>query len=156
MANCNRQENFDKQMSCNRYTNRFVKSNVEFTEYAIHKIVYNLGIIKVPKIFHYDKQEKKMTMQKVNNDCLSNIYGENAEDIPPQIFSQVRDIITKLHYHHIEYPDITGYNFMEDFNGKVWIIDFGHAKCRDIENPIEDPFIINFINGLNAWNPEFR
>lgn len=135
--------------------NRFIKSNVEFTEYAIHKIVYSLGIVNVPKIIHYDKEKKQLTMQKIHNDCLSNIYGENAYDIPLHIFSQVRNIITNLHYHHIEYPDITGYNFMEDHSGKIWIIDFGHAKCRDIHDTTENPFIIDFINGLNEWNPEF-
>lgn len=143
-------------MICNGYKNRLIKSNVEFKEYAIHKIVYNLEIVNVPKIFNYDKKTKQLTMQKISNDCLSNIYGENVCDIPLKVFSQVREIIRKLYYNNIEYPDITGYNFMEDHSGKIWIIDFGHAKCKDIYDTKEDdPFIIKFINGLNEWNPNY-
>lgn len=133
----------------------FIKQNVEFEEYLIHKLVYNLEIVNVPKIIKYDKDTKILTLQKITNDCLSNIYGENANCVPKEIFSKVRNIITQLYYHHIDYVDITGYNFMEDKNGKIWIIDFGHAKCRDLYSK-SDPFIIDFTNGLDEWNPEFK
>ena len=55
----------------------------------------------------------------------------------------------------VEYPDITGYNFMLDKGENLWIIDFEHAKCRDIQEPT-DNFVLKFINGTNEWNPEFK
>ena len=56
----------------------FIKENVEFTEYAIHQIVYNLEIVNVPKIVNYDKDTKQLTLKNISNDCLSNIYGEEG------------------------------------------------------------------------------
>jgi tRNA A-37 threonylcarbamoyl transferase component Bud32 len=130
----------------------YIKYNVEYKEYAIQQHVYNLRIVNVPKIYNYDNKE--LTMKKINNDCISNIYGENIENVPKKILSKIRNIIKKLYNNNIAYPDITGYNFMEDDKGKIWIIDFGHASLR--EELSTDPFILNFINGLNEWNPEFR
>lgn len=138
-----------------RYSKQFIKKNVEVTEYNIHKIVTNLGLVNVPEIYNYDKINKIMTMKKINQLCLADMYGADASCIPKTIFDQIREIIKTLHYNYIDYPDITGYNFIEDKNGKVWIIDFGHAKCRDLSEKA-DPFIIEFINGFNGWNPRFK
>ena len=134
---------------------KFIKHNVEVNEYNIHKIVYNLGLVNIPQIYRYDKKNKIMTMRKINQLCLSDMYGENASCISKDIFDQIREIIKILHYNYIDYPDITGYNFIEDKNGKIWIIDFGHAKCRNLDEEA-DPFIIQFINGFDGWNPRFR
>jgi len=138
-----------------RYSNQFIKHNVEVNEYNIHKIVYNLGLVNVPEIYHYDKPNKIMSMKKINQLCLSDMYGADASSIPIHIFNQIREIIKILHYNYIDYPDITGYNFIEDKTGKVWIIDFGHAKCRNL-NEKSNPFITKFIDGFNGWNPRFK
>ena len=60
------------------------------------------------------------------------------------------------------YVDITGYNFIQDANGKVWIIDFEHCFCKgsyNIFNNIEKKyvkFIEDFIyNNLDSWNRDF-
>jgi hypothetical protein len=83
---------------------------------------------------------------------ISDFYGENASDISEDLFDKIREIIKKLANHYIEYPDITGYNFIE-YNNKLWIIDFEHSKI--IKNDL-DSFVQKFINGSNEWNPNFR
>ena len=35
------------------------------------------------------------------------------------------------------------------------IIDFGDAKIIENKN-LASPFVKDFINGLNQWNPEFK
>ena len=54
---------------------------------------------------------------------------------------------------NIEYIDITPYNFIEK-DGKVFIIDFGHAYYTDFN-------INGFLNEvmyhcLNEWNADFK
>ena len=137
-----------------RYSNQFIKKNVEFKEYIAHKIIYNLKLVNVPEIYYYDKINKIMYMQKINSLCVADKYGEDINTIPINIINKIRSIIEILYYNYMEYPDITGYNFIEDNNGKIWIIDFGHASSRDPDK-LTDPFIIQFINGLNKWNPDF-
>ena len=134
----------------------YVKENVSELEYIIHKHVYNLDIIKVPKIYDYNKETKVMKMQKINNMCISDYYGEKSSDISDELFDKIRNIIKLLYENYIEYPDITGYNFIEKDN-KVWIIDFGHASFNpSIYQNTSDPFVLKFINGYNGWNPNFR
>ena len=53
------------------------------------------------------------------------------------------------------YPDITGYNFLMDKNKNIWIIDFGNAYVKSPDDP-DDPFVFDFINGRNGWNPEYK
>tara|TARA_B100001093_G_C26808257_1_gene1006445 strand:- start:1520 stop:1972 length:453 start_codon:yes stop_codon:yes gene_type:complete len=146
--------------------NVFIKKNVNYSEYFIHQWTYYLFNylsntkttnirIHVPKIFEYDEKKKILKMQKINGDNLSNIYGEDIENVPVKIINIIRNVINILNYYSVEYLDITGYNFMLDKNEKLWIIDFGHAKCRD-KNEQVDSFILQFIDGINSWNPEFK
>lgn len=135
----------------------FVKKGVHLNEYTMHKYIQSLGIVNIPKIISYDLHNKTLTMEKIPNDCVSNIYGENDSDISKELYIQIRTFIKRLYDNDIEYPDITGYNFIE-YQNQIWIIDFEHAKFRDItkneNNHIE--FIKKFISGHNGWNPEFR
>jgi hypothetical protein len=72
-----------------------------------------------------DKHRKHQTdLVSLFNHCRTNDFGKN------------------------EYPDITGYNFIEH-NNKLWIIDFEHAHIRDT-------FVDKFIHGRNTWNPRFK
>jgi tRNA A-37 threonylcarbamoyl transferase component Bud32 len=116
-----------------------------------------------PKIYEYtvtyDSSKKyyegKIVMENLEEMCIADMYGENAEDLPLYIWNQMRDIVSILYYNEgIEYIDITGYNFIEK-NEQVYIIDFGHAKYTKKLIPI-DPFLYKFINGDNEYNPEFR
>ena len=135
----------------------YVKHNVEHTEYFMQKYVHQLNIVNVPEIIRYDERNKIMVMRKVGKNNLSHNYGENATDIPDELFDTVVKIVRTLVLHGIEYPDLTGYNFVEDANtyGKIWIIDFEHAKLA-ISKDITNIHIINICNGKQVWNPDFR
>lgn len=130
----------------------FIKKNVSLHEYKIHKYIYDLGIVKCPKIINYDKRTKKLVMEKINNMCIADYYGENVEDIPDSVFEKIRNIIRTLYNHDIVYEDITGYNFIE-FNGDVWIIDFEHTN---IKKEIVNNFVDIFINSdIKSWNNNY-
>jgi len=127
----------------------YTKYGVKQHEYDVHKYVYNLNLekVNVPKIISYDKQKEIMVMHKINALNLSDMFGEKSSDIDEYYFDEIRTIIKTLSDNGIEYPDITGYNFIEHDN-KIWIIDFEHAHIRDT-------FVDKFIQGRNKWNPRF-
>lgn len=133
-------------------SNYYIKEGVELIEFKIHSYVYNLNIVNTPKIIKYDASTKQMTLQKIIGSNLSDIYGENADNVPSVLFNRVREIVITLTRNNIEYPDITGYNFMLDNNNKLWIIDFGHAKYNATS---VDTFVKEFNSGTNKWNAKF-
>ena len=128
----------------------YTKYGVKQHEYDVHKYVYNLKLekVNVPKIISYDKEKEIMVMHKINALNLSDMFGEKSSDIDEYYFDEIRTIIKTLSDNGIEYPDITGYNFLEHDN-KIWIIDFEHAHIRDT-------FVNKFIQGRNKWNPRFK
>lgn len=134
----------------------FVKQNVSKHEYIMQKHVYDLDILNVPRIISYDENSQTMVMEGIKGMNISDMYGENIENVPDEIFGMVQIIIKKLKRNNIEYPDITGYNFIEDRTeySKIWVIDFEHSK---INNNITNPYIISICdNNVNEWNPEFK
>jgi tRNA A-37 threonylcarbamoyl transferase component Bud32 len=134
----------------------YIKPNVSSKEYEMHKHVYLLGIVKTPEILAYDSHTKVMLMKKVNYMNVSDYYGENSDDIRPELFNKIRTIIKTLYDNNIVYPDITGYNFIE-YNDEVWIIDFEHANFKPLVCDADaDDFVIKFMNGTNKWNPRFK
>lgn len=135
----------------------YVKHNVEHGEYFMQKYVHQLNIVNVPEIIEYDEANKIMVMMRVGKNNLSHNYGENATDVPDELFDKVVKIVRTLVLHGIEYPDLTGYNFVEDKNtyGKMWIIDFEHAAIT-LSKEITNIHIINICNGKQLWNPDFR
>ncbi len=129
----------------------YTKENVSLKEYKIHAIVYDLGIVNVPKIINYNKKTKQLKMVKVGIMNVADFYGEKAGDICAELFAKIRAIIQTLYEHNILYSDITGYNFIEN-DKKLWIIDFEHA----IYNPKrKNKFVERFLAGADEWNPEF-
>ena len=76
-------------------------------------------------------------MQKIHGDNLSDIYGEDIEEVPIKVINIIRELISTLNYYLVEYIDITGYNFMLDSNENLWIIDFGHARCREKDDKVD-------------------
>ena len=130
----------------------YTKENVSLCEYKIHKYVYNLDIVKVPKIKSYNKKTKQMKMVRVGAMSVSDYYGETAEHISDELFARIRNIIKTLYEHDILYIDITGYNFIEN-DKKLWIIDFEHATYNYPRKT--DEFVEKFLEGHNGWNPEF-
>jgi tRNA A-37 threonylcarbamoyl transferase component Bud32 len=94
-----------------------------------------------------------ITMEHIDELCLADKYGEDPRDIPSWIWVEIRYMIkTLLDKECIEYRDITGYNFIEK-DGKVWMIDFGHARHKG--NKL-DWFVKEFIDGENSWNPDYK
>ena len=145
---------------------QFIKQNVEYNEYFIHKWCISLlkdlsqkeetNInIHIPKVISYDKNSKILILQKIHGDNLSNIYGEEIQDVPINLIKIIRKFLYLLNQYLVEYIDITGYNFMLDKDENLWMIDFGHATCRN-KNDISNQFLLEFINGELSWNPEFK
>jgi len=133
----------------------YKKENVEEHEYNMQMYVYNLKLanINVPKIISYDKKTKVMIMEKIDGLNLSDMHGENARDLDEYYFDEIRTIIKTLADNKVEYPDITGYNFIE-YNKQIWIIDFEHSSI--FEKKMKDLFVTKFISGSNKWNPRFK
>lgn len=131
----------------------YTKFGVELHEYKMHKYVYNLKIVNVPRVVKYDRKTKAMTMVKVDGLSISDIFTEESDNISEELFDRVREIILKLVENNIEYIDITGYNFMLDAKDRIWIIDFEHAVYVE---EVTDEFVLEFCDGLNAWNPLFK
>ena len=133
----------------------YTKKNVKYEEFEIHKIVSEqIPTINTPKIHNYDKLKNILTMEEINEMNISDMYGDDAKDVPSYIFDEIRKIIIELSENNIDYPDITGYNFIE-YKDKIYIIDFGDAKIIEDKN-LASPFVKDFINGLNQWNPKFK
>ena len=130
----------------------FVKENVEWNEYYIHRIVYDQDVVNTPKIYEYNRELKRMIMQKIPQMCIADMYGDDKEDLPSSLWDRIREILIKLREIGVNYPDITPYNFIECGN-LVWVIDYGHATIRNGET---DKFMMKFINGYNGWNDDFR
>ena len=130
----------------------YVKKNVSLHEYCMHKYIQELEVFNVPKIIAYDIERKVMVMEKINHMTIADFYGEDAKNVPSDTFLQIRNIIKNLTKYNIEYPDITGYNFIE-YDNKIWIIDFEHT--RTITGKLNS-FVSKFIDGLNEWNPQFK
>jgi len=92
-----------------------------------------------------------LLMQRIVGNSLADLYGADPADIPLKLWKKVRMIIYKLFCQDIHYIDITAYNFMiEASSGKLFIIDFGDAYERKV-----NWFLKEFIDGENAWNPDF-
>lgn len=125
-------------------------------EVEIQNIASELGFApKIRKIFK-EKDEWTVLMDNLGiENSLVNIYGENAEDVPDDIWDQIRDMIRTLYEEYeIEYVDVTPYNFLE-VDGKIWMVDFGDA--RFVKTGIDiDWYLQEFLDGENTWNPDFR
>lgn len=132
----------------------FSKCNVSLHEYNMHKLVYDLNVVNVPKIISYDEDTQILVMKKLGNCSI----GENIEK---DIFDDIRDIIRALYDNNIEYPDITGRNFIE-YENKLWVVNFEHAR-QFTSDPIiqqdtglEDLFVKRFISrSIYQWNPKY-
>ncbi len=111
-----------------------------------------------PKIFRTERMENKgdnnrVCMERIDAECLANVYGDDPSNIPKWIWNDIRNIVETLYTEEgIEYIDITGYNFIEK-NGRICIIDFGDAKYTDGNI---NWFLKEFLDGENSWNPDYK
>lgn len=131
----------------------FRKTASSELEIELQKIAAKHGF--TPKVIWNEGLEFEMEM--IDAPCLANVYGENAQHIPFWIWDQIIHILTVLYEHEgIEYIDITPYNFIEKDN-KIWLIDFGHAFYTKSPNKPENWFLRELlIDGVCAWNPDFK
>jgi RIO-like serine/threonine protein kinase len=111
-----------------------------------------------PKIQRIDGNV--VQMDRVDGMCLADLYTDDPAAIPDAIWFQIESILeTLFECEGIEYVDITSYNFMEDKDGKVWIIDFGHAYYTPKEKgePASNWFLRSVLSGESgkAWNSDF-
>jgi len=140
----------------------FIKKDVTLYEYTMYKQIHEIGFPFVPKLFEWNEGGKTLKMQRIPQMSIADMYGERFEDVPQRITDEIRGIIRELYDNGIVYPDITGYNFIEDDNSKIWIIDFEHAFFNNFmtsyssEKEEHLTFVKKFINGkVNRWNPWF-
>lgn len=133
----------------------YIKQDVVDIEYFMHKYVYSLGIVNMPEVVHYCSATRTMVMRRITGDTLSNRYGEDATSVPDEAFYQVIQIVRSLVLGGIQYPDLTGYNFIEDDEGVVWIIDFEHSRLMLGKERVSDP-MSTICNAQKVWNEDFR
>jgi RIO-like serine/threonine protein kinase len=94
-------------------------------------------------------------MDNLNEFCIADKYGEQIRMIPLWIRQEIVEILWVLYSQlGIQYVDVTPYNFIEK-DGRVWIIDFGHAIDK---SDILDPYLESIFNTwkLTRWNPRFK
>ena len=104
-----------------------------------------------PKIHRIDGNV--VQMDAVGGLCLADQYSDDPKKIPKRIWQEIHRILSILFEREgIEYIDITSYNFIEDTEGKIWIIDFGHAYYTKGE---VNWFLKEFLDGEFGWNPDF-
>ena len=127
-----------------------IKYNVLLHEYTMHKYIQELEVFNVPKIIAYDYERKVLITEKINNVNIYDYYGVDYDY--QDIFNEIRLIITNLFRYNIEYPDISGFNFIKHDN-KIWITNFKHT--RTITGRLNG-FVSKFINGLNEWNTQYK
>lgn len=106
-----------------------------------------------PKIIRLDGTVAQM--ETVNGMSLADKYSDDPKKIPKHIWQEIHRILSILYEREgIEYIDITSYNFMEDMEGKIWIIDFGHAYYTKKDEKV-NWFLKEFLDGDFGWNPDF-
>ena len=108
-----------------------------------------------PKIFIVTEYSNNLliTMENLGKNSLYEKYGDDPNNIPAWIWDSIRFMLRVLYQEEgIEYIDITPYNFIEA-KGKIYVIDFGHAKYYD---GTVNWFLDDFLKGHNGWNPDFN
>tara|TARA_X000000950_G_scaffold257644_1_gene324338 strand:+ start:1094 stop:1312 length:219 start_codon:yes stop_codon:yes gene_type:complete len=52
--------------------------------------------IRLPAILSYNEHDKVLTLQKIQGDNISNIYGEEYSDVPSVLTDMIREYIKTL------------------------------------------------------------
>ena len=144
-------------VKCILYTDKICEDDV-CLEAELLSLASNYDF--APKIYNTicDHDCGRIVMEKIEGDDLSVKYGTDEDNIPEDIWDQIRDILWTLYEDEsIEYIDIAARNFIEK-EGKVYIIDFEHAyyaNKEDNEYKI-NWFLEDFLDGINMWNPDFE
>jgi len=136
------------EMYRKEFTNTLPKEIIR--EARLQQISANLGLS--PRVLRTDNKTF-IEMENIDDMALAYKYGYDVEELPNDIRKQVYDLVYTLYHHGIQYIDITPYNFIEK-DGKVWVIDFGHASkrkrlCEYLKRLFNEGY-------LHEWNSEFR
>lgn len=104
-----------------------------------------------PRVIRCNKNS--IVMEKIDEPCIADKYGDKIDDIPEWIKEEIVDILYLLYTIGIEYIDVTPYNFIEK-DDKIYIIDFGHA--RYVEDDVHY-YLDEIFNDwyLGKWNSDF-
>lgn len=109
-----------------------------------------------PRILHTDYQTF-VHMEAIPSMCIADKYGESISDLPVWIQTQIVEHLWTLYSCcQIQYIDVTPYNIIEH-EGRVWIIDFGHAYRNRPKSRLH-PYLKRMFDTwkLVEWNPEFK
>jgi RIO-like serine/threonine protein kinase len=109
---------------------------------------------RVPPVCSWDGEV--LSTVRIGQMCLADMYGAADEKLPAKLWNEVRAIVKTLFDGGLYYYDITGYNFIEDTGGKVWIVDFEHAKAADSPDAKNHNYLLRFLTGKNGWNKYFE
>ena len=119
-------------------------------EASLQQVSANLGLS--PNVLKTDNKTF-IEMERIDDMALAYRYGDDVDELPNDIREQVYNIVRTLYDHGIQYIDITPYNFIEK-DGRVWIIDFGHASNKKRLIPYLRKM---FKEGyLHEWNADFK
>lgn len=135
----------------------FTKAISSPLEQELQEIAASHGF--APKIRGIDGDV--VQMDAISGGCLADIYGDDPAAIPERVWERIGHMLTTLfEVEGIEYVDITAYNFMQDEDGKIWIIDFGDAFYTPKEKEgsgASNWFLQSILSGESgkAWNPDF-
>lgn len=126
-------------------------------EVMLQALAADIGL--APKIKKTD-YKTFIEMDDLKEMSVSDMYGDDIEDIPPKILNAMWAILYSLyHLCDIEYIDVWPRNFIER-NGRVWIIDFGDAReiLHDDEDYEPDEYLAGILEAgkITHWNPEFE
>ena len=157
----------DKPIEKKPYTNTnvYTKENVSIYEYRMYKYLDGKRELKfIPRFYEYDKNKETMKTKKIDGMNIADMYGADFNEVPEKIIKKIRGMIKKLYDMGVIYPDITGYNFIEDSKSNIWMIDFEHSfLClyKEHEEKLNSDqkdhldFVRRFIQGEAKWNPYF-
>lgn len=124
-------------------------------EVGLQRVAAKYGLS--PKVIDTDNKTY-IDMEDLEEMSVADMYGENIEDIPPNILAAMwSHLYTLYHVCGIEYKDVWPRNFIEK-NGRVWIIDFGDARELTYRsNERVDEYLQEILKAgtITHWNPEF-
>ena len=103
----------------------------------------------------YDTDYKTyIEMEDLEDMNIGDLYGNEIENIPPNIIAGMYSIVWFLYYVcDIEYLDLWPRNFVER-GDRVFILDFGDAKNKQKRC---DKYLAKILKSgtITHWNPEF-
>lgn len=148
---------------------RFTKGCVSVRESKMYQYLNTLDLPFIPKFYGYDKKSCILSTRRIHGHCLADKYGDCYDDLPEHVKLKTKEIIIELYKYGVVYPNVTGYNFIEDVNKKIWLVNFKYSfgvnnykqGFEDDESDIVDYkehvlFVKKFcFEHETSWNPYF-